>query len=75
MVNTKTVDGEATLDLIAGIRFVGGVPESLTSEWTVRRVVEERPEGAGEPLVQTRRTEVHGTPRAGRVGTPSWRKG
>ena len=35
----------------------------------------ERPEGAGEPPVPTRRTEVHGTPRAGRVGTPSWRKG
>ena len=45
MVNTKTVDGEATLDLIAGIRFVSGVPESLASEWDVRRVVEERPEG------------------------------
>ena len=42
MVNTKTVDGEATLDLIAGIRFVSGVPESLASEWGVRRVVEER---------------------------------
>ena len=49
MVNTKTVDGEATLDLIAGIRFVSGVPESLASEWNVRRVVEERPEGAGLP--------------------------
>ena len=56
MVNTKTVDGEATLDLIAGIRFVSGVPESLTSEWAVRRVVEERPEGAGLPPIPLLKT-------------------